>query len=184
MALCSGCGNEIFSGKVCYKCGTRVGGFVNTNAPVDSGFQQHSQPQSHVQSQSQPTSWGQQSAPATSQQLQAGIGLPKSMSFSEAVKYCFANFANFNGRARRSEYWYFVLFGIIVYFATAIIAPALYAIAVLVLFIPTIAVAVRRLHDGGRSGWNLLWVLVPFGGLVVLVWLASEGQMTLNKYST
>jgi uncharacterized membrane protein YhaH (DUF805 family) len=49
--------------------------------------------------------------------------------------------------------------------------------------IPTFAAAVRRLHDGGRSGWNVLWSLVPFGGIVVLVWLASEGQPGSNKYN-
>jgi uncharacterized membrane protein YhaH (DUF805 family) len=60
---------------------------------------------------------------------------------------------------------------------------ALYAIAALALFIPTLAAGVRRLHDRGRSGWNWLWALIPFGGIVVLVWLAQDSTPGLNQYN-
>lgn len=182
MALCSSCGNDIFGGKVCYKCGTRVGGFVGASPQSDTANQQ--QKQSQAQYQSQPQSQvPAQHYQASSQQMFQSQGMPRSMGFSEAIKYCLSNYANFKGRAKRSEYWYFVLFAAIAYFVAAFLSPELYAIALLALIVPTIAAAVRRLHDGGRSGWNLLWSLIPFGSLVILVWLASEGNSGPNKYN-
>ena len=180
MALCSNCGYDIFGGKVCYKCGTRVGGFVNNSSNVDNGNQITQQ---QVPAQMQFQSPAPQQQQYAQQSMGQVPGLPKSMGFSEAIKYCFSNYANFKGRAKRSEYWFFVLFCFLAYLISGILAPELYGIAVLVLFLPTFAAAVRRLHDGGRSGWNLLWAFVPLGGLVVLVWLASEGQSSLNKYN-
>ena len=182
MALCSSCGNDIFGGKVCYKCGTRVGGFVGASPQGDVANQQQMQSQTQFQPQPQFQAPVQQYH-AASQQMFQGQGMPRSMGFSEAIKHCFSNYANFNGRAKRSEYWYFVLFAAIVYFVAALLSPGLYTLVFFALVIPTFAAAVRRLHDGGRSGWNVLWSLVPFGGIVVLVWLASEGQPGSNKYN-
>ena len=73
-------------------------------------------------------------------------------------------------------------FGALVYFASALLSPELYAIALLGLLIPTLAAAVRRLHDGGRSGSNLLWAFVPIGGIVVFIWLASTGERAPNRF--
>lgn len=96
------------------------------------------------------------------------------MNFGEAIKSVFSNYANFRGRARRSEYWYFVLFNILVSLVLSgltLISPKLsilnsiYSLAV---FIPGLAVAVRRLHDIGKSGWNYLIVLIPAIVLVIL----------------
>jgi uncharacterized membrane protein YhaH (DUF805 family) len=87
------------------------------------------------------------------------------MGFGEAIRACFGKYAVFNGRARRSEYWYFVLFGIIVSMVTntadAIITGAssgavpapVSGIASLALLLPQLSVNVRRLHDTNRSGW-------------------------------
>ena len=189
MALCSSCGNDIFGGKVCYKCGARVGGFVGASPQGDVANHQQMQPQTQFQSppQYQPPQQyqapAQQQYQAASQQMIQSQGMPRSMGFSEAIKHCLYNYANFNGRAKRSEYWYFVLFAAITYFILALLSPGLYVIAVFALLIPTFAAAVRRLHDGGRSGWNLLWSIVPFGSLVILVWLASEGNSGANKYN-
>ena len=185
MALCSSCGNDIFGGKVCYKCGTRVGGFVG-NSPQGDGANQQSQQMPPAQQnagtppQYQPPIY--QQYPAAQGQMAQNQGLPKSMGFSEAIKYCFSNYANFKGRAKRSEYWFFVLFCFIVYLVAFMLSPDLYAVALLALIVPTFSAAVRRLHDKGRSGWSLLWSFVPFGSLVILVWLASEGQPGINKY--
>jgi uncharacterized membrane protein YhaH (DUF805 family) len=180
MALCSNCGDDIFGGKVCYKCGTRVGGFVGNSSNVDNGSQV-SQQQIPAQMQFQ--------APVPQQQYFAQQsmgqipGLPKSMGFTEAIKHCLSNYANFKGRAKRSEYWYFALFCFLAYVISAMVAPALYGIVVVALLLPTFAAGTRRLHDQGKSGANLLWVLVPFGGIVVIIWLASAGDSSLNKYS-
>ena len=100
-------------------------------------------------------------------------------------------YALFDGRARRNEYWYFVLFNVIVAVGLAMvdaivrklvgIGPfgTLYAIAVLV---PSIAVSIRRLHDTDRSGWWLLLALIPFVGLVLLVFLVEDSTASTNRY--
>lgn len=98
-------------------------------------------------------------------------------------------YAVFNGRARRKEYWLFFLFNIIICIVLSIIDmvvgtislfTALYSLAVLV---PGIAVAIRRLHDTGRSGWWLLIAFVPIiGAIVVLVLMVLDGTPGENQY--
>ena len=108
---------------------------------------------------------------------------PKKMSFGEAIKYCFKNYANFKGRASRSEYWYFYLFGILVLFATAILSDVLYSLFALGLILPFIAALTRRLHDTGRSGKKILFLFIPFiGGILVLIWLCKAGDKAANKF--
>lgn len=98
------------------------------------------------------------------------------------------NYAQFKGRARRSEYWYFTLFNtlatLVLYFFTALFAPAglLAAFYVLASLIPGLAVCFRRLHDTGRSAWWLLIGLIPFGGLVLLVFLVQDSQSGANNH--
>ncbi|MFC9245242.1 DUF805 domain-containing protein [Streptomyces sp. NPDC057136] len=98
------------------------------------------------------------------------------------------NYAGFSGRARRKEYWMFVLFNLIVALVLVGIGLAIetqipciiYIVAVLV---PTLAVLVRRLHDTGRSGWWILISFVPLvGGIMLLVFLASESKPEANTY--
>ncbi|MDZ7715298.1 MAG: DUF805 domain-containing protein [Balneolaceae bacterium] len=108
------------------------------------------------------------------------------------------NYANFSGRARRKEYWFFVLFNTIISFVLGFtegliagmsgtvgpdyipIVSSLYILAVL---IPSIAVGVRRLHDIGKSGWWLFIGLVPvIGGIVLLVFFFMEGDSGPNQY--
>ncbi len=90
------------------------------------------------------------------------------MTFVESVKTCLSKYATFSGRATRSEYWWF-------YLATFIVGLVLGGIPVLgwivsvALIIPSIAVGVRRLHDTGRSGLNMLWCLLPVIGTVILI---------------
>ena len=97
------------------------------------------------------------------------------MSFMEAVKKCLSGYVDFQGRAPRSEYWWFYLF----YFVTYVVAIAIDAVATagilsvvvtLALFLPLLAVSIRRLHDGGRSGWWILISLIPFVGVLVLLY--------------
>jgi len=99
------------------------------------------------------------------------------------------NYANFEGRARRSEYWYFVLFQVIIclvlfslIFVTeyAVYLYGLYALATL---LPGIAVVVRRLHDIGKSGWFYFVALIPFiGAIWLLILLFQEGDNGPNEY--
>lgn len=104
-------------------------------------------------------------------------------------------YAVFSGRARRKEYWFFVLFNIIISIVLAVIdgvtgsfsseagmglLGGIYTLAVL---IPGIAVSVRRLHDTERSGWWLLIALVPLiGAIVLLVFMVQDSKPGQNQY--
>ena len=105
------------------------------------------------------------------------------------------NYANFNGRARRQEYWMFVLFNLLITIALAVICfgigqamdiPAItsiYVIYALGVILPSLAVAVRRLHDIGKSGWFYLVSLIPFiGGIWLIILFATEGDKGANEY--
>lgn len=104
-------------------------------------------------------------------------------------------YAVFSGRAQRAEYWYFILFNLLVMIGLAIVdsttgsfsgdmgmglLSGLYYLGVLV---PSVAVTVRRLHDTSRSGWWLLIGLVPFlGGLILLFFTVQDSQPGSNEY--
>lgn len=146
------------------------------------------------------------------------------LNFMEAIKICFSKFADFKGRARRSEFWWFYLFTYIVncvimcpvYFLNAkkqamveeaqnailsgqsvdmaaleandpttmiIVFGIIACVVSLILFIPTLAAMVRRLHDTGKSG-NLCWLflLCGVGGLIPLVMCIPDGQPAPNQY--
>ncbi|MET9955875.1 DUF805 domain-containing protein [Streptomyces sp. NPDC006339] len=98
-------------------------------------------------------------------------------------------YAVFSGRARRKEYWMYTLFNVIALIIVAVIDqaistyPLLYGIYALATFLPSLGVTVRRLHDTGRSGWWILISLVPLvGGIILLVFLASDGEAQQNAH--
>ena len=93
------------------------------------------------------------------------------------------NYAVFNGRARRKEYWMFVLFNTIFIFIGSLLHPMLFITYVFAILIPSIAVVVRRLHDVGKSGVFYFVSLIPFVGPIwLLVLLCTEGDADVNKY--
>lgn len=111
----------------------------------------------------------------------------------------FENYSNFSGRARRSEYWYFRLATAVIFFALIAfagllaivtggalafqIAMAIFFIYILLSVIPSLAVTVRRMHDLGKSGWNVLISFIPLVGPIwFLVLLATEGEQGENYY--
>ncbi len=108
------------------------------------------------------------------------------MTFVDSIKTCFAKYADFNGRATRSEYWWFYLFLVLVYIVLAVLAVAVGSEFVLVLILglvlPAIAAATRRLHDTGRSGWWQLIAIIPLIGLALIVFLVLEGTPGDNQY--
>ncbi|MEU7842447.1 DUF805 domain-containing protein [Micromonospora sp. NPDC049114] len=118
------------------------------------------------------------------------------MSFGAAIKSVFSQYVGFTGRARRSEYWWFALFSILVGIVAAILDSALGLtfvdgstsgviglIASLVLLLPTLAVAVRRLHDTDRTGWWVLIGLVPLvGAIVLIVFFVQDGTPGANRF--
>lgn len=126
------------------------------------------------------------------------------MSFVTAVKTCLRKYADFTGRARRSEYWWFYLAYVLAVLAVAIVGGVLTAVAgavsesasgvvgtlvglvyglvALGLVLPTLAVGARRLHDTGRSGWWLLIGLIPLGGIVLLVFWVTDSTPGTNRF--
>ncbi|CAM5414650.1 DUF805 domain-containing protein [Streptomyces fimicarius] len=98
------------------------------------------------------------------------------------------NYAGFSGRARRKEYWMFVLFNFIIGVVLSVIGTAIdtqipYYLYLLAVLVPSLAVLVRRLHDTGRSGWWFFIAFVPLVGFIILiVFLASEGKPETNQH--
>ena len=98
-------------------------------------------------------------------------------------------YAKFDGRAGRAEFWWFALANFVAYIALAILAQIssilliLYVVYAIAVFVPSIAVAIRRLHDTDKSGWMLLLGLIPFVGFIILlVFYIQEGTAGPNKY--
>ena len=127
------------------------------------------------------------------------------LSLGESLTSVFNKYATFTGRARRSEYWWFtgcyIVIQIIFNFASLgmlagtmsgdisyndpsySIFQTMSVIVGLGLFLPSLAVTVRRLHDIGKSGWNILCAAIPIVGvIVVLVWMCQDSDVVANKY--
>ena len=102
---------------------------------------------------------------------------------------CLKNYANFTGRARRKEFWFFALSQFIIFIIAQIIDAVIgsevlfYALAMLALIIPGLAVSVRPLHDIGKSGWWYLIGLIPIIGFILLIiWFATETKPENNQW--
>jgi uncharacterized membrane protein YhaH (DUF805 family) len=104
-------------------------------------------------------------------------------------------YVDFSGRARRKEYWMFMLFNVIFVVAAVVVdnlmglsftegaAGVVYLFYVVATFLPSLAVSVRRLHDIGKSGWMILISLIPLiGSIWLLVLMVTEGEPTANQY--
>ena len=99
----------------------------------------------------------------------------QSVSFVEAVKLAFVRIVDFKGRARRSEYWWFTLFNIIVSAIIAMALPDIAGLWSLIVLIPSLSLCIRRLHDVGKSGWWYLILFVPLvGEILLLVWFCRD----------
>ncbi len=131
------------------------------------------------------------------------------MSFTEAVRKCLGNYAKFDGRATRSEFWWFYLFVVLVslvgyipflifaglgasaesgsttsglFGILGVIWMIIWFVIIIALYIPFLAVGCRRLHDRGQSGWLQLLLFVPCGNIVLLVFWVMEGTPGDNAY--
>jgi uncharacterized membrane protein YhaH (DUF805 family) len=91
-----------------------------------------------------------------------------SMTFFESIRVCLTKYADFNGRASRSEFWWFALFITLVSAALVYVHQNLYYIFQIAMLLPFLAVGARRLRDIGKSGWWQLFILVPVAGIVIV----------------
>ena len=120
------------------------------------------------------------------------------MTFTGAIATCFRKYADFNGRARRSEYWKFMLFTTIIEALSGVIFSTIIPLTVeigdaeislayiavyLIFILPKLAVSVRRLHDIGKSGWFYLISLIPVvGPIIFFIWCVKDSEARTNKY--
>jgi uncharacterized membrane protein YhaH (DUF805 family) len=113
------------------------------------------------------------------------------MNFTQAISSGFHNYINFTGRAARSEYWFWTLFTVLVSIVASLIDLGLFrsfdfsplsTIVSLGTLLPSLAVAVRRLHDLDRTGWWLLLVITVIGAIVLLVWFCMRGTAGANRF--
>ena len=110
------------------------------------------------------------------------------MGFGQAISAGFSKYVNFRDRACRSEYWYWTLFTIIASIAAGIIDLTLNtqfvtALFSLVTIIPTLAIAIRRLHDLDRTGWWILLGFIPLiGWIILLIWYIDKGTDGPNRF--
>ena len=108
------------------------------------------------------------------------------MNFFDAIKSGFSGYFDFSGRSSRSEYWWFLLFVMVVNLVVSILDTTNGLIVILVylgLLIPMLSVQVRRLHDINRSGWWILIAFVPLvGAILLLVWHCSKGTQGDNRF--
>ncbi|WP_308909885.1 DUF805 domain-containing protein [Pseudokordiimonas caeni] len=105
------------------------------------------------------------------------------MDFKTSLQTCFNKFLVIEGRARRSEAWWFYLFCFVAGIVLSLVSSALHWLFSLATLVPSITVGVRRLQDTGKSGWWLLLALVPVvGWIAVIILLALPGTPGPNEY--
>ena len=95
------------------------------------------------------------------------------MNFQTAIRSGFQNYTNFKGRASRAEYWWWALFTVILSILLSSISDSIGNLGSLVTLLPSIAVAIRRVHDVDRAGW---FILVPMYNLVLVLRRGDSGE--------
>lgn len=181
MKRCPQC-NRLYSDIIekCPQCGIPLSGGTNSTNSSKTAYQK---PQNVCQ-QSQSTYQHNQESYSSSYSVSGQMG------FGEAISTCFKKYVDTKGRARRSEYWYFYLFYIIVVTATSFIDSMmginlLYSIAAIVLLCPSWCVMVRRFHDVGKEWTFLFWLCIPFyGWYKVFAALVKESEPGSNMYGS
>lgn len=139
-----------------------------------------------------PPSFGQ--APSDGGATHSGGSTYHPTQFADVIRTVFGRYVQFSGRARRSEYWYWILFIVLVSIALSVVDGVIFGfgdsdLAILGplfslgTFLPSLAVGFRRMHDLGRSAWWLLLALIPLiGSLILIYWFAQRGDEGDNQY--
>ena len=98
----------------------------------------------------------------------------ETVTFFESIVICLTKYADFNGRALRSEFWWFALAVTLVTSALTYLNEAVASVFLIAVLLPLLAAGARRLQDAGRSPWSQLYLLIPVGGLVIMGFLWAE----------
>ncbi|HYG13566.1 MAG TPA: DUF805 domain-containing protein [Methylophilaceae bacterium] len=105
------------------------------------------------------------------------------MNFVDSIKICFSKYADFNGRAKRPEFWWFTLFLFLANLVLGMLGDMISMLFSLATLLPSLSVGARRLHDTNRSGWwQLLWLIPVIGWIVMIVFLVQEGEAGDNRF--
>lgn len=205
MKKCPQCGNiiENDNAKFCRKCGAKQPEIVveKKETTVINSNQNEGVLLNESPNRSMTDDGGQTLSPRytreepISSSFISSIIEPEGKGFLWAVKTCFRKYATFEGRASRSEYWFFCLFNCIIstiLFGLAIVINqenvslfflGLTFLYTLVVFLPGLAAAVRRLHDIGKSGWLYCVIFIPYlGAFILLYFLCKKGNDGTNIY--
>lgn len=118
--------------------------------------------------------------------------IQRQLTFEQAITICLKEkFCDFSGRAARSEFWWWQVFGLIVMTAISFLGfilgdtlvAVMQSIISLALFLPSLGVIVRRLHDINKSGWwFLLWFIPVVGWIILIVWWCKDSDPMPNQY--
>jgi uncharacterized membrane protein YhaH (DUF805 family) len=105
------------------------------------------------------------------------------LTFGESIQICFSKYADFKGRASKSEFWWWALFNFIASLALGIVSDKLSLAFTVATLLPYVAVTTRRLHDTDKGGWAQLIGLIPIiGWVVIIVWLCRDGDPGPNRF--
>ena len=115
------------------------------------------------------------------------------MTFSQSITACMGKYGTFAGRASKSEFWWFVLFGVLMQWGATLVDASYYdnwhddpgftsALVTIVFLVPTLAAGCRRLHDTGRSGWWQLLILTGIGIVLLAFWYAGKPKAAGNRF--
>ena len=104
--------------------------------------------------------------------------------FGQSISICLKKYADFNGRASRPEFWWFQLFIMLTNWGLLVLdnSATLAFVFILGVWLPSLAVTARRLHDIGRSGWWMVISVTIIGLIPLYIWLASKGGDQANEY--
>ena len=106
------------------------------------------------------------------------------MTFVDSIKTGFSKYADFNGRASLSEFWWWVLFVFLASAAASVVSPMVSGLFSLAVLLPNIAVGARRLHDTDRSGWLQLIALIPLIGWLLLIYWCVQPSKEPNRFGS
>ena len=105
------------------------------------------------------------------------------MTFTESVQTCFKKYADFTGRATKSEFWWWVLFALLISMAAQTLGDIPASIVSLAILLPYLAVTARRLHDIGKSGWWQLVGIIPIVGWLIMIYWCVQNSKQDNSYN-